>query len=189
MDSFIVFFLSIFVLFIIISKIFIDHGIVQERSDIDNLIYIVRKGPGSKEAANKLALLNQKAMRLIQSLDDEKEGVPYMKNKYSPNNLSETTKNAEYTSYSVNKGEHISLCIRNNDGTFIDENTIIFVFIHELSHVMTEEIGHPKIFWDNMKYLLEEGEKLGIYEPVDYKEEPKNYCGMEINSTPYEFKK
>ena len=54
---------------------------------------------------------------------------------------------------------------------------------------MTEEIGHPKIFWENMKYLLEEGEKVGIYEPVDYKEEPKNYCGMEINSTPYEFKK
>ena len=77
----------------------------------------------------------------------------------------------------------ISLCIRNNDETFIDNNTIMFVFIHELSHVMTDEIGHPKIFWDNMKYLLEEAEKVGVYKPIDYKENPKKYCGMEINST------
>lgn len=189
MDSFVVFFLSIFILFIIVGKIFIDHGIVQEKSDIDGLIYIVRKGPNAKKASNKLAELNALAMKLISSLDDNKEGVPYLKKKYSPNNLSETTKNAEYTSYSVNKGEMISLCIRNNDETFIDNNTIMFVFIHELSHVMTDEIGHPKIFWDNMKYLLEEAEKVGVYKPIDYKENPKNYCGMEINSTPYIFKK
>ena len=189
MDSFIIFFLSIFILFIIVGKIFIDHGIVQEKSDVDGLIYIVRKGQNSKIAANKLAELNGLAMKLISSLDDNKEGVPYLKKKYSPNNLSETTKNAQYTSYSVNKGEIISLCIRNSDGTFIDNNTIMFVFIHELSHVMTDEVGHPKIFWDNMKYLLEEASRVGVYSPINYKENPRNYCGMEINSTPYIFKK
>ena len=53
MDSFIIFFLSIFILFIIVGKIFIDHGIVQEKSDVDGLIYIVSKGQNSKIAANK----------------------------------------------------------------------------------------------------------------------------------------
>ena len=36
-------------------------------------------------------------------------------------------------------------------------------------------------------YQLEEGEKIGIYNPEDYSKNPKMYCGMEINSTPYEF--
>ena len=38
---------------------------------------------------------------------------------------------------------------------------------------------------NNMKYLLEVGEQIGIYQPVNYSENPKQYCGMEINSTPY----
>ncbi len=92
MDSFIIFFLSIFILFIIVGKIFIDHGIVQEKSDVDGLIYIVRKGKNSKIAANKLAELNGLAMKLISSLDDNKKGIPYLKKKYSPNNLSEQLK-------------------------------------------------------------------------------------------------
>ena len=52
---------------------------------------------------------------------------------------------------------------------------------------MTEEVGHPPIFWENMKYLLEEAEKIGIYNPINYVESPQNYCGMEINTTPYDF--
>ena len=54
---------------------------------------------------------------------------------------------------------------------------------------MTEEIGHPPIFWENMKYLLEESEKVGIYKPINYEKEPEQYCGMEINTTPYIFNK
>jgi hypothetical protein len=38
-----------------------------------------------------------------------------------------------------------------------------------------------------MKYLLEEGEKIGIYNPIDYRKTPQEYCGMEINTTPYDF--
>ena len=94
----------------------------------------------------------------------------------------------EVTSYSLNKGEKISICLRHLDNSFIDNNTVIFVVIHELSHVMTEEIGHPPIFWENMRYLLEEAEKIKIYKPVHYEEYPEDYCGMEINTTPYRFK-
>ena len=36
----------------------------------------------------------------------------------------------------------------------IDEHTLMFVSIHELSHVMTKSIGHKQEFWDNFKYLL-----------------------------------
>ena len=77
---------------------------------------------------------------------------------------------------------------RKGDNTFIDDNTIMFVVIHELAHVMTDEVGHTPLFWENMKFLLEEAEKVGIYRPVNYSEEPSQYCGMEINTTPYDFK-
>ena len=65
-----------------------------------------------------------------------------------------------------------------------DINTIMFVAIHELAHLMTKEIGHTPRFWDNMKYLLEKASSVGIYTPVDYGKNPQVYCGMEINSTP-----
>ena len=61
----------------------------------------------------------------------------------------------------------------------------MFVVIHELAHVMTKSVGHTPEFWDNMAYLLERGEELGMYNPKNYKEYPVDYCGMEINTTPY----
>ena len=66
----------------------------------------------------------------------------------------------------------------------IDINTLTFVAIHELSHIMSVSTGHTKEFWENMKYLLQEAEKLGLYQSVDYSSTPVTYCGMEINSTP-----
>ena len=60
----------------------------------------------------------------------------------------------------------------------------MFVAIHELSHMMSIDMGHTKEFWDNMKYLLNEASKLGIYSPVDYYKNPVMYCGMKIDNTP-----
>ena len=145
-------------------------------SPIDGRKYIVRKLDDSKEAANRLAKLNTKVIQLIESLDvTEKDGIDNLKENYNPNALSETGEGSDYTSYS--------------DNTFSDENTMMFVFIHELAHIMTHEVGHTKLFWSNMKFLLEKAEKINIYTPIDYKKTPIMYCGMEINSTPYKFSK
>ena len=72
---------------------------------------------------------------------------------------------------------------------FMNDNIIMFVIIHELAHIMTIQIGHPKEFWDNMKYLLEQAEEINLYYPEDYEKNPQIYCGMEINSGSYDFKK
>ena len=185
MEEFLLFFLSVFVFFILINKLFKNGEIVTIKSNIDNSNYVVRKLPDAKLAAEKLAKINQKVEILIDSLDKNRKGVSKLVKNYNPNTLSETGIGAKYTSYSVNKGEKISICIRQTDNSFIKDNTVIFVVIHELAHVMTESIGHTKEFWDNMKFLLEEGEKVGIYEPINYKEHNEEYCGMTINSTPY----
>tara|TARA_B100000686_G_scaffold354339_1_gene464036 strand:+ start:4254 stop:4820 length:567 start_codon:yes stop_codon:yes gene_type:complete len=188
MEEFLLFFLSIFVFFIIMNKLYKKGEVLSIRSSIDNKMYNTRKLPDALDAANKLAIINQEIIKLIEVLDTTKEGVSKLKENYNPETLSETLDGAKYTSYSVNKGEKISLCIRKLDNTFIENNTILFVVIHELAHVMTEEVGHTDLFWSNMKYLLEEAEKIGIYQPINYKERPVQYCGMEINTTPYNFK-
>jgi predicted metal-dependent hydrolase len=188
MEEFLLFFISVFVFFVIINKVYKKGDIISIKSEVDRHVYIVRKLPDAKQAANKLAEINIKILRLIRALDTSKEGVQDLLDNYNPRALSETLPGSKYTSYSVNKGEKISVCIRSvEDASFIDDNTILFVVIHELAHVMTEEVGHTQLFWSNMKYLLEEGEKIGIYNPIDYSKDPEEYCGMEINTTPYDF--
>ena len=34
-------------------------------------------------------------------------------------------------------------------------DSLIFVTLHELAHVVTEEIGHTALFWDNFRTLLD----------------------------------
>ena len=60
----------------------------------------------------------------------------------------------------------------------------MFVAIHELAHVMTKSIGHTEEFWGNMKYLLKESIKIGVYKESDYRANPKKYCGTEITDSP-----
>ena len=138
-------------------------------SKIDNRSYEVRKLPDSQDAADKLAVISERLTQLVEQ-------------------VTRNTPGGKYTAYSVNKGEQLALCLRDDkDDTFIELNLIIFVAIHEIAHVMTDEVGHTDKFWANMKYLLEQGVKTGIYTPEDYSKNPKKYCDMDINSTPYKF--
>ena len=191
MKEFAFFFISVIIIFMIIQKIDKDKDILEITSEIDNRIYIVRKLPDGKEAADRLARINKNIITLLDSLNEkDRDGIATLKKRFNPDKLSETGLGAKYTSYSVNKGEEIAICVRQPDNTFIDDNTVMFVVIHELAHVMTKSVGHTPEFWDNMAYLLERGEELGIYNPKNYKEHPVDYCGMEINTTPYKkFKK
>lgn len=67
----------------------------------------------------------------------------------------------------------------------IDLNTLTFVALHELAHIMTKSIGHKQEFWENFKFLLTNANDAGIYNPQDYKSNPTEYCGEEINDNPY----
>ena len=95
---------------------------------------------------------------------------------------------SSYTAYSENKGEKIAFCLntqKENNETLIDIDTLSFVAIHELAHVMTLSIGHKQEFWDNFKFLLENAKEAGIHTPRNYKDEPAEYCGMKITDNPY----
>jgi hypothetical protein len=114
------------------------------------------------------------------------EAVERMNKKFNPDNMTEAGKNNQYTSYSINKGEKIVFCIRQKNKTedFVDENTIAFVAIHELAHIMTKSVGHTEEFWDNFKRLLKEAVAIGVYTRENYTKNPVQYCGMTISESP-----
>ena len=106
---------------------------------------------------------------------------------FNPQRIVETLPTSKLTAYSENKGEKIAFCLnkQKNGSRLIDLNTLTFVAIHELAHVMTVSIGHKPEFWNNFKFLLENAKEANIYNPIDYKENPADYCGMTITDNPY----
>ncbi len=86
--------------------------------------------------------------------------------------------------YSVDKGKLIGICT-NHKGEYTDENTMIFVYLHELAHVMSDEYGHDDEFWNNFSYLLEIAISHNLYVYQPFHVQNINYCGENIMFTPY----
>lgn len=138
-------------------------------------------------AANFLAILNQKITTLvdfmyINNLPDI-EVAQRLKYKWTHCRLRETNSNEDSIAYTVNKGEEMRVCIRQND-KLEDLNTAIFVILHELAHIMSVSYGHNEEFRENFNYIVHLASKLGIYIPQNFQNEPVNYCGTDINTTP-----
>ena len=114
------------------------------------------------------------------------ERVERLAKKFNPDRIVETLPTSEYTAYSEDKGTKLAFCLRKEKHgmKLIDLNTLVFVGLHELSHLTTESIGHKKEFWDNFKFILDNAVEAGIYIPVDYSKEPNNYCGLLIDTSP-----
>lgn len=155
-------------------------------SSVDNQKYLVQDLPDKQEASDYLAKLNIVLTNLIRYLSDKYPNdhrVTRLQKRYEPRNVSEGSSKSGYTSYSVNKGEKIVVCIRQTDSKFVDMNEVLYVVIHELAHLATDEIGHTEKFWKNFSFLLENAVDFGIYEYRDYKKNPTSYCGIKLTST------
>lgn len=108
--------------------------------------------------------------------------------RFTPDVFVENDMQSKDTSYSENKGQRIVVCLRDKTKApqypLVDKNTVMFVILHEMAHLMTETIGHTQEFWTNFKRLLGDAVQIGIYEPVNYAQRPTPYCGMTISDTP-----
>jgi len=152
--------------------------------------YCVRQREKLDEAANLLAETTEKCKQLVKYMNDtlpDDMRVKRLVAGFNPKAIRETLPTSELTAYSENKGEKIAVCLNTtkNGDTLIDPNTLLFVAIHELSHIMTKSIGHKQEFWQNFKFMLENAKASNIYQPIDYKKSPKEYCGMTINDNPF----
>jgi predicted metal-dependent hydrolase len=160
--------------------------VVYVRSKVDDRRYLVQKKPDAQQAADLLAQCNSSLLKLVQHMRakfSSRQDVHRLYNNYNPDAISEGGMEHGYTSYSVNKGEKIVLCIRQKDGQFVSQNIIMYVAIHELAHIMTHEVGHTDAFWANFKFLLREAMTIGLYEYQDFAKEPQPYCGIQITSS------
>lgn len=159
-------------------------------SEVDGNKYCVRERSKLTLAADMLARTTTKLKELVAYVSEkfpDRENVKRLKKGFNPTKVVETLPTSEFTAYSENKGEKIAFCLDSEKGSnkLIDENTLMFVGIHEISHVATESVGHTDEFWKNFKFLLEQAVAMNIYTPIDYKKNPKKYCGMEITDNPY----
>jgi len=179
--------ISLSILFIYLLYQYHYHSKIEKIvSKIDNRDYEVQIKDDSQDAADLIANIRQNLILLVNHLiksypDDDR--CSRLKQNFKPDNIKEGVDDPRYTSYSVNKGEQIVLCLRTNN-KLMDLNTMMFVVLHELAHICTVSIGHTPEFWDNFKWILEEAINIGIYKKQEFKLKNVEYCGMKITDSP-----
>jgi len=147
------------------------------QSTIDKKHYDILKSDNTYKdikKANILAKIDIKINKLIKSLNTSEAKQLLMKASIKLEERSDTT----FIAYTVNKGDSIGLCIEN------DENTLFFIVLHELAHVITKERGHTKTFWKNFEFLVKHAIKEKLYNYENYNKEPVTYCKKEITYSP-----
>lgn len=183
----------IFFVLVMVIKIYRESETFQLKcilSNVDGKSYCVRERNKLQLVADLLAQITQNMKKLVKYLGEkypERENVKRLVKNFNPRKISETLPTSKYTAYSENKGEKLAFCTTTTKkgNRLIDKNTLMFVALHELSHIATKSVGHTTEFWQNFKFLIENAKNINIYNPVDYKKAPKEYCGMTISDSPY----
>ena len=68
-------------------------------------------------------------------------------------------------SYTINK-EKVYICLLDEDGQYYEENMLVYVILHELAHVICDEIGHTDKFHRIFDELLDKASSKGLYDPT-----------------------
>ncbi len=166
--------------------------LVDIKSKIDGRTYRVRDMADKQEAADLMARVRQKIDKLYLFLKEKFPNKPQVKQLLNnfvpdPSRFEESTPAAEHTSYSVNKGEKVHLCLRQREGgneALVQENVMVFVSLHEMAHIITPTLGHGPDFWNNFAWILKQAEEIKIYKYQDFKAHPVSYCGINITDSP-----
>ena len=178
-------------------------------SNIDGLPYRVHLiHEDSSQAADTMAELNRRAIDLMRHLrqkylrgstlgafPEREHATKRLLGLYNPDNLAENSPRDPKgdTSYTIDKGAILALCLREKNPAqsrdpqvhdIHDLEMLMFVTLHELTHIAIEDIDHPLRFWRAFKFILEEAIQYGILQGVDYKRYPTVYCGLVINYNP-----
>ncbi len=183
----------------------LEHSIFYSSmvvSNFDSYPYRVHNAyEDKKDASDTMANINRRVVDLMRHLKKKyvtsgaveypgrTKATKLMLKKYNPDSIRENSPLDPLgdTSYTINKGETLALCLRSKKGQGIhDINTLMFVTFHELSHIGTrpESEPHSPKFWSTFRFVLEEAVLMGLYEPVDYTLHSTEYCGLKIQHSP-----
>nr|WBF70691.1 hypothetical protein [Megavirus caiporensis] len=162
---------------------------IYTKSSLNNKEYLVQNLENKDEAAYMLSIIDKRIFYLRDYLKENINKYPEYQSYIQQfcdriNNivLFENPPNGKYTSYTVNKGDEIALCLRSKHTKELhDMNLIMYVVIHELAHVACPEIDHTELFKKIFIFLLKISIDINIYEKNNYEENPVEYCGLTIN--------
>ena len=161
------------------------------KSSVDGNEYLVRELPDAVEAANVLALLRKNMITLTENLYSNKEKykdyaqyIDTLHNKITRVVINESSPNSSYTSYSINKGEQMVFCVRSKTNNRIhDLNLLMYVALHEMSHVASPTYGHDDQFKKVFAFLTTKAIELNLYNKIGFKSLPTEYCGLIISES------
>jgi predicted metal-dependent hydrolase len=123
------------------------------------------------------------------------ERIEQLVRNYNPKKIYEISprNSGNATSYTEDK-KVLVLCLRhkqpdaNGHYRLHDINTMMFVVLHELTHMANKSWGHQIDFWTLFKFLLSNATEIGIYYPINFKTRPMKYCGLGLHYNPlYDF--
>ena len=155
--------------------------------------YDMQNLPSKEQAVKLMSEIRSRLVKLYNHYKDtpglgQDPPVGRFLARFTPDVFVENDMASKDTSYSENKGQKIVVCLRDKTKApsypLVELNTIMFVMLHEMAHLMTETIGHTQEFWSNFKRILGDAIQVGIYHPVNYAHTPTPYCGMMITDTP-----
>lgn len=178
-------FISILIIFCLINY----NNTIYSKSTLDNKLYKVQKIENYTTSANNLSILKKFSIDLIHKINNNDElckklivRINRAKNIIQDVPFSENTLDTDNTSYTINKGEEVVLCLRSKiDRQHHDINIIKYILIHELGHIICPETGHTPLFYKINKYLLNLAIQNNLYNNINYKTHPVEYCGIELN--------
>lgn len=188
----IIFTLTLLSLLVITYHIYIELQFQQ--FEIANKKYLIEKNRtvyDKNESLQNLIFIRNNLNSLIDYMIEKypnDNNIIRMKERFKNTVIKEANFNKNEpnsSSYTINKGDLMVICLRTEDGQIVDKNTLLYVGIHELAHIYSSSIdttSHSKEFWDNMRYLIGEAINAGIYKYIDYKQNPVKYCGIHISS-------
>ena len=193
----------IFLIFIILILIFLFFKFNYQKMkyvkcDIDNNFYLVRDLPNKIIAVNMLGTIKKNINILVDYLDEHKDTkykenklyITRLKKRLYNINIVENTGIGRDTSYTINKGDELVLCLRSRVkyDEFHDINLIQYVVLHEISHVASpfyepKYNNHGPIFKKIFQFITSVAIELGLYNKIEFNKQPAEYCGITINDS------
>jgi predicted metal-dependent hydrolase len=184
--------IAIIIIFIYIFLFYNKKNVILVSGSETFNKYLVYNDKNKIKSALLLEKITKNMFKLKNYLYTNKEKFPEMKNyiiqlNRNLNNdrtlIYENDPNSNLTSFSVNKGEEIALCLKSKKtGEMHELNLMMYVTIHEMAHIACPEIGHGDLFKRIFKFLCEQAISINIYSYDDYDTNPVEYCGMVLSS-------
>lgn len=148
-----------------------------------------RKGPKDRKAVAMMSELTEKLTRVVKLAHADEPahpGVQRLVANFNPRRVVEALPYSQHTAYTEDKGKKLAFCLTKDrkGGGFVEHNTLMFVALHELAHIMTEERGHTENFWRHFGDILRVAKRHQLLEAVDYAKNPAQYCGMTLYENP-----